>query len=109
MFKTDTLDALNDSELTTVIHHAEGLLKKRDGERKAQAMTEAKAILVAAGLSMKDLTGRSKAKAKSTVYKNGHHYQHPTDKSLVWNGAGKKPNWLREVELNGEEAVEVPA
>jgi len=109
MFKTDTLDALNDSELTTVIHHAEGLLKKRDAERKAQAMAEARAILAAAGISMKDLTGKPKAKAKAAAYKNGHHYQHPKNKALVWNGAGKKPNWLRELENDGEDAVEIPA
>jgi len=98
---------LNDSELRTIIDYCEGLLKKRDAERKAQALTEAKAILAAAGLALKDLNARPKPRVRVTVYRNGHHYQHPTKPELVWNGFGKKPNWLRELESDGEEAVEV--
>jgi DNA-binding protein H-NS len=109
MFKTDILDALSDSELEQAENYIVALKKKRDAERKAQAMAEARAILAAAGISMKDLAARSKSKAKPAPYRNGHHYQHPKDKSLVWNGAGKKPNWLRALENDGEEAVEVPA
>ena len=109
MFKFDTLDALSDSELRTIIDYCEGLLRKRDTERKAQAMTEARAILAAAGISLKDLAGRPRPKAKVTVYKSGHHYQHPTRTDLIWNGLGKKPNWLRQLELDGEEAVEIAA
>lgn len=34
-------------------------------------------------------------------------YQHPTDKTLVWNAKGQKPNWLRELEGQGGRAVEI--
>jgi DNA-binding protein H-NS len=29
------------------------------------------------------------------------------NKGLVWSGKGKKPGWLRELELSGKEAVEI--
>jgi hypothetical protein len=55
MFKHDTLDDLNDNELQGIIDYAGNLLKRRDGERKAKALDDAKAILAAAGIGFKDL------------------------------------------------------
>jgi DNA-binding protein H-NS len=111
------LDALQDGELRTVIEQCNGLLKQRDEERKAKAMeqarslqakalNEARAVLEGAGLSLKDLGGNGKKKrVKAPVYHAGHTYQHPTNKALTWNGKGKKPGWLTELEAGGESAV----
>jgi DNA-binding protein H-NS len=108
MFKLDLLDALSDKELDQLEAYSQALKKKRDEERKSKAMEEARAILAAAGISLKDLNGKGKGRAgKAKSYHTGHIYQHPTNKELVWNGKGQKPKWLRELEAEGERPVEV--
>ena len=107
MIKADMLDAFNDEEIREVKVLADGVLKRRDDERKAKAMEAARATLAAVGLSLKDLAkGKIKA-AKGPIYKGGHTYYHPTNKTLSWNAKGQKPGWLRELEATGERAVEV--
>lgn len=103
--KLDILDDLKDEELQAAIEYAGGLLKQRDRERKAKAISDARATLAAAGLSFKDLGGKGGGKARHT-YRSGHHYQHPENKALSWNGKGKKPSWLRELEAEGTKAIE---
>ena len=108
MISNATLNELQDDELRAVMSQAEGLLKKRDEDRKAKAMEQAKATLAAAGLSLKDLIAKGKGRnAKGHVYHSGHTYQHPTNKALVWNGKGKKPHWLAVLETEGKTAIEV--
>jgi DNA-binding protein H-NS len=121
MISAATLNELRDDELRAFISQADGILKQRDDERKARAivdaravqakaLNDAKAVLEAAGLSLKDLGGNGKKKAtKGPVYHAGHAYQHPADKTLVWNGKGKKPRWLVELESEGEKALEILA
>jgi DNA-binding protein H-NS len=102
------LGALQDDELRVVIEQSQGLLKERDDERKAKALNDARAVLAAAGLTLKDLNGKGKSKtAKGPVYHGGHTYQHPANKSLTWNAKGKKPGWLVELEGRGEATIEV--
>ena len=108
--KLETLDALNDSELQAVIARSEELLKQRDDERKAKALSEARALLASVGLSLKDVAGGRAAKhVKPPAYRGGHGYQHPSNKALVWNAKGQKPGWLRELEGQGGKAVELAA
>jgi DNA-binding protein H-NS len=108
MINPSTLDALNDDELRSVIAQSQGLLKKRDQDRKNKALDEARALLASVGLSPKDLNGKAKKKtAKAPLYKGGTVYQHPSDKTLVWTAKGQKPNWLRELEGKDGRAVEV--
>jgi hypothetical protein len=103
MINIAVLDELQDAELRTVIEQSEGLLKQRDQERKAKAIIDAKATLAAAGLTLKDLDRNGKRKsARAVVYQSGHTYQHPTDKTLLWNAKGKKPNWLVGLEADGK-------
>jgi DNA-binding protein H-NS len=108
--KLDTLDALQNTELQTVIARCEELLKARDAERKAKALIDARALLASAGLSMKDLTGKGRGKsAKGAVYKSGSSYQHPANKTLIWSAKGQKPNWLRDLEAEGRRPIEIEA
>jgi hypothetical protein len=107
----DSLDALKDEELQAVVDRSQLLLKDRDRTRKDKAVEDARAILSAAGLSLKDVAakGGRNGNAKAPVYRGGRHYQHPAMKELVWNAKGQKPNWLRELEREGRRAVEIPA
>lgn len=106
--KLDTLNDLKDEELQAVIARSDELLKQRDRERKDKAMENARAILAGAGLSLKDIAKPQKNGSKGPVYHAGRQYQHPANKTLMWNGKGQKPNWLREVEAQGAKAVELP-
>jgi len=119
MIKLDLLDALTDSELGEVEAYSQALKQRRDEERKAKAMDEARAlqaealkkaeaVLAIAGLKLKDLNGKGKGRApKKRAYHTGHQYQHPTNKALNWNGKGKKPAWLTALEAEGGAAREV--
>lgn len=108
--RLDTLDGLNDSELQAVIARAQDLLKTRDEERKAKAISDAKALLTAVGLSLRDVAAKAhrNGSAKGPAYHAGRMYQHPSNKALTWNAKGQKPNWLRELESGGGRAVELP-
>ena len=106
--KLDTLEGFSDGELQAVISRAQELLKQHDTERKEKALSEARALLAAAGLSLKDVARKAPvAKAKSAVYNSGRKYQHPADKTLVWPGKGKKPGWLTVLEKGGGKAIEM--
>jgi DNA-binding protein H-NS len=119
MISTATLNELQDDELRGTRGLIDEILQKRDEDCKAKAITDARAvqakglndaraILEAAGLSLKDLGGSGKKKtAKGPVYHSGHTYQHPTNKTLVWSAKGKKPGWLVKIEAEGIAAVEV--
>lgn len=109
MIKSDMLDAFSDEELREIKVLADKLLKKRDDERKAKAMEDARATLAAAGISLKDLIKAKIKPGNGPSYKGGHIYQHPTDKTLVWQAKGQKPKWLRELEGGGGVAIELTA
>jgi hypothetical protein len=47
------------------------LKRRRDEKRKAKAMNEATAILVAAGIDMKELNGRQKGRSANGAKKRG--------------------------------------
>jgi hypothetical protein len=121
MITADMLGALKDDELHWIINHSQELLKKRDAERKAKALAdaralqakaqnEARALLESVGLNLQNLSGKAKGKTgRKSLYKAGCSYQHPTDKALIWKANGQKPNWLRELEAQGAKAIEVKA
>jgi hypothetical protein len=71
MIKLDLLDALSDKELDEVEAYSQALKARRNEDRRTKAMDEAKAILAAAGINLKDLSGRTKTKARSDVRGKG--------------------------------------
>lgn len=114
---TETLEKLNDDELRAIGARVEELLKLHDEERKAKALSDAKAlkakalaearaVLATAGLSLKDMGAKKPRPARAPAYQSGHGYRHPVNASLTWNGRGQKPGWLRELEAGGGRAVE---
>jgi hypothetical protein len=108
--KLETLETLKDDELRAVIGRAQELLKQHDRERKDKALEDARAILEAAGLALRDVAHKGKAGRNNNgpVYHSGHRYQHPARKELVWTAKGQKPNWLRQLEKEGSRAMELP-
>jgi hypothetical protein len=108
--KLETLDTLKDDDLRAIIGRADELLQQHDRERKDKALLDARLILEAAGLNLRDVApkGRNGRAGKGPVYRSGHQYQHPSKKELVWTAKGQKPNWLRQLEKEGSRAVELP-
>jgi DNA-binding protein H-NS len=108
--KIDTLDALKDEEIQAIIARSNELLTERDRQRKDKALEQARAILSGAGLSLKDVAsgkpGRN-GNGKAATYHAGHQYQHPSNKTLTWNGKGQKPHWLRDIEAGGGKPIEL--
>ena len=109
MINPAMLDAYNDDDVREVRSLCDKVLKSRDDDRKAKALETARVTLAAVGLTLKDLAGARAKAAKGPQYKGGHTYQHPTQKALVWQAKGQKPNWLRELESAGGTALELPA
>jgi hypothetical protein len=105
----DSLAGLEDNDLRAIDERCVSLLKQHDTERKEKAMEQARATLAAVGLSLKDLSAKSRKAAKGPIYHGGHVYQHPTNKALIYNGKGKKPGWLTALEAAGGRPVEIPA
>ncbi|HET6841372.1 MAG TPA: H-NS histone family protein [Candidatus Angelobacter sp.] len=108
MMKLEILETLKDDELRSIISRAEELLRQHDRALKEKALKDARTILEAAGLSLRDIApkGRNERPGKSPVYHGGRCYQHPERRELVWTAKGQKPNWLRELEKEGGRAVE---
>lgn len=108
--KLETLDTLTKDELRAVNIRSAELIRQHEKEEKENAIRNARAILEAAGLSLRDVAAKVKAGRSSTgpAYRGGHRYQHPTKKDLVWTAKGQKPNWLRQLEKDGSRAIELP-
>jgi DNA-binding protein H-NS len=119
MISRTTLEELQDDELAGAKSVIDDILRKRDEQRKAEAienaravkakaLSDARAVLAAAGLTLKALGKNGKKKAgRGIVYRSGHTYRHPANASLVWNAKGKKPIWLVELEASGGTPMEV--
>ena len=116
----DSLNALSDGELHAVGESVKGIQKARDEERKAKALSDAKAlkakaladaraVLATAGLSLKDMGAKKPRIGKAPAYHVGRQYRHPADAALTWNGKGQKPGWLRELEGEGGKPLEAGA
>jgi hypothetical protein len=106
--KLESLESLKDDELQGVIAKATALLAQRDRQRKDEALEKVRVILASAGLPFSAVAGKGYKNGNGgPKYHGGHQYQHPTNKALVYGGRGKKPAWLRDLELQGGKALEV--
>jgi hypothetical protein len=107
MIKEDMLDGYSDEDIRIIQSLADSVLKRRDDGRKADATEVARVALAAVGLTFKDVLKTKAKPAKGPQYVGGRTYQHPTNKALVWNAKGQKPKWLRELEADGDKAIEL--
>jgi hypothetical protein len=65
MIKLDLLDALSDSELGQIEAYFRALKKCRDEKCRSKAIDEARAILAAAGIDVRDLASTGKKDRKA--------------------------------------------
>jgi hypothetical protein len=107
----ETLKLLTDDDLRGVIDRAGNLLKQRDRERKESALEQAKAILVQAGLSLKELS-RIKAKGASgkAVLPAGTKFVNPENPAEFYiAGKGRPPGWFEKLREKGSLPAPEPA
>jgi hypothetical protein len=90
----DTLNKLNDQELTQVIALAQGLLQTRSEKRKSDAMEQIRQIAATAQITVSFDAAR-KAKGSKAPMRAGDRYVNPADATQSYVvGKGKPPNWF---------------
>jgi len=70
---------------------AEAIEKKRVAERAALKQ-KLKSMAEQAGFQIDDLFGQARERAASSSITV--KYRHPTNRSLIWTGRGRRPKWL---------------
>ena len=91
---TDTLNKLNDPELTQVIATAQGLLQTRADKRKSDAMEQIRQIAATVQINVSFDAGR-KAKGSKPMLHAGDRYVNPSDATQSYVvGKGKPPQWF---------------
>jgi hypothetical protein len=102
------IKSAGNEELEEISALALAELEERRRKRREEAMAEIRRIAGAEHISVK-FDGKPKKNARTPLYRSGRHYQHPTDKALLWTAKGQKPNWVRALEAEGRRPVEIPA
>jgi DNA-binding protein H-NS len=114
-----TLEQFDDTQLTAIAVRCEEIKKRRKEELQARTLREIaakeaeheawkRAQREAAGLPLEDEKPkgkRAKKPKKESPYKSGHIYQHPETKQ-EWNGHGKAPSWVGELEAKGLKPID---
>ena len=99
-----TPDQLNDlpkEELQSLSSAIDEELERREQMRREKARAEIERIAMEAGLSVKELVGKSKKKAAGGKKKLPPKYRHPENPELTWVGRGKQPDWFKAAIENG--------
>jgi len=100
---TETLNKLNDQELTQVIAAAQGLLQTRDAKRKSDAREQILQIAAAAGVPVSFASGKKAGKAAKAMLHAGDCYVNPADTTKTYTvGKGKPPGWFMQLRDRGQ-------
>jgi len=67
--------------------------------QRAEAMKELKAVAAKHGMSVDEIVGGKKKKAKSKVPPK---YRNPGNPSETWSGRGRQPAWYKEAIAKGK-------
>jgi len=102
------LASFSDKELAGLIPKIEKELERRREQKQKEALAKMREIAEEIGMTPEEILGlgggggkrRRKGKRERTVW------QHPDDPDKVYRG-GRKPEWLRELEEDGREALKV--
>jgi DNA-binding protein H-NS len=92
--KKMNLDAMSHEELTALRKDIDIALKSLSERKRKAALDDIGAILKKHGLSMSEVIGSEKKRAKA---KSGAaRFRHPENAALTWTGRGRQPAWYRE-------------
>ena len=111
----DQLQDMTDEQLSGLIEDAQAEQQRRQKAKRQKALDEAKAILSAAGLSLRDAlagsggSGKKKAAGKPAL-KQGQRYVNPANSSQVYTtGRGRPPKWFSDLQARGNLPEPSPA
>ena len=97
----ETLNKLNDQELTQVISSAQGLLQVRAEKRRSDAMEQIRQIAATAQILV-TFDGSRKPKGGKATMRAGDRYVNPGDATQAYVvGKGKPPNWFAALREKG--------
>jgi DNA-binding protein H-NS len=103
-----TIEKLSDDELEALAARAHEMLKSRQGQKRHEAVEQARSLLESVGLTFRDaeqLLGKERKKGPTTKpqHRQGSRFVNPADPGQTWTaGKGRKPKWLTELEARGE-------
>jgi len=110
--KTLSMEDFSDSDLERMLPVVEKETERRREARKREAYEKMRAIAEGVGMTPEELLGigargGSRRRGGGRKGKRGKMlWQHPDDPTKEYRG-GKKPDWLRELEAEGREALKV--
>jgi len=90
--KDSQLQKMSYKELIQLQRRVAGALEKKRGVERAALRQKLKTMAEQAGFQIDDLFGQSRERAANSGIKV--KYRHPTDRSLIWTGRGRRPKWL---------------
>src|SRR5262245_24965366 len=104
---SERLQAMTDEQLQEWVEEAQDEQERRKKAKRQKAIDDAKALLAAAGLSLKDAlssgTGKGKGKKAGQPLKQGQRYVNPANPSEVYTvGRGRRPKWFADLEAKGQ-------
>ena len=94
---TTNISNLSIEELNQLISDAQGMIKKKQREMRADVVQQMRQLASSVGVSF-ELVNEAKAGKSKTPPK----YRSPTDASQTWTGRGPRPKWYREAIAAGK-------
>ena len=86
------LQKMSYKELLQLQRRVADAIEKKRGAERAALRQKLKSMAEQAGFQIDDLFGRSRERAASSGITV--KYRHPTNRSLIWTGRGRRPKWL---------------
>jgi DNA-binding protein H-NS len=94
-------ESLSIEELTHILKEVSRIVDKRVATELGQYRKYAQKFAESVGLEVKEGTGKKIKEGKAGIGKKTAIYKHPENESIVWEGTGRKPNWLIELLKSG--------
>jgi DNA-binding protein H-NS len=106
--ESQAIENLSDAELEALAARAQEMLKVRQGQKRQEAIEQARSILEAVGLTFRDAEQMAERERKRNPvvkpqHRQGARFVNPANPEQSWTaGKGRKPKWLTELEAKGE-------
>lgn len=87
------LDKMSLEELEAQKREIEETIKGFEKKRRADCLSELRAVAKKHGFALEDFAGGKASKASGP--KGAAKYANPADASQTWTGRGRQPNWVK--------------
>ncbi len=94
------LEQMSLDELQSHQREVAATIKGYEKSRRAECLTELRAVAKRHGFALDEFTGGKASKAAGP--KGAAKYANPDDASQTWTGRGRQPNWIKEAVAAGK-------